>query len=116
VETVSGGLRNSELKRQKVFYGSVRELVEAGGAVFVRLEGNVVYFRDPRDGKIISLYSSALQSTADVEAALKSHRERVHDFPPLELTDRILALKKQSKPRRSSRPTKTPDPFRRSCV
>jgi len=50
---------------------------------------NVIYFRDPRDGKTISLYVDALRSVEDVRAALKSHRERVLDvrFHELEKTE-----------------------------
>lgn len=77
-----GDVRGATLAR-------IREIIEAGGAVFVKVSNNSVYFLDALDRKTISLYSSALRCADDVRMALKSHRERVADFHPWEVTARI---------------------------
>jgi len=59
-----------------------REVVEQAGARFVALRGNSVFFTDPQTGASLSLYTWACCSIADVEAALKSAREKTFEFEP----------------------------------
>lgn len=58
------------------------EIVRQAGARFICVRGDSVFFIDPESGASLSLYVWACRSTADVEAALKSARERVADFEP----------------------------------
>lgn len=64
-----------------------RGLVERGGARFIGIVGDSVRFADPRDGAVMSLFLFALRSTEDVRLALKSHRESLREFAPLQPTD-----------------------------
>ncbi len=60
-----------------------KTLVEGAGAQFIDVRGNVVRFRDPETGTLLSLYTFALRSIEDVRLALKSVREPVVPFDPL---------------------------------
>lgn len=51
-----------------------RQRVESCGAIFVRLEGGSVYFRDTLDKPIISLYAFACD-TENIRLAIKGQRE-----------------------------------------
>lgn len=48
-------------------------------------------FRDRESGVVLTLYARALKTAADVEMALKSAREPVVDFEPLEKTENSLS-------------------------
>lgn len=65
------------------------EIVKSAGAEFVEQRGGSIFFRDPLDGKVISLYENACRDEDEVRRALKSHREIVRDFPPLIPTNQI---------------------------
>jgi len=54
------------------------------GAEYLGTENGTVIFRDPLDQHIMRLWIFAARSPEDIAAALKSHREQVKDFPPLE--------------------------------
>jgi hypothetical protein len=65
----------------------LKKLVEEAGAEYLGERDGVVRFRDLESGRVLRLYSRALKRVADVELALKSGREPVVGFPPLERTE-----------------------------
>lgn len=58
----------------------VRKIIEAADAVFLHVDSRSVYFRDPKDGAVLSLYLTACRCTEDIQFALKAHREPVANF------------------------------------
>jgi hypothetical protein len=60
-----------------------RGIVEAAGAEFVSISGNVVTIKDLVSGRKLQLYDSALRTVEDVRSALRSIGEKVLGFEPL---------------------------------
>jgi len=65
------------------------KIVIEAGARFLRVENGSVYFADPHDGSVLSLYASGLRSVEGVRLALKSSREKAAEFSPLMPTDSL---------------------------
>lgn len=76
-------------KVAKMGMNHFEEIVTVAGARFLRVDNGSVYFADPQDGSVLSLYASGLRSVEDVRLALKSSREKAGEFSPLVPTDSL---------------------------
>jgi hypothetical protein len=63
------------------------KLILAAGAEFLGARDGVVRFRDRQTGCVLTLYARALRSVEDVRLALKSARDPVVGFQPIEKTE-----------------------------